>query len=110
MPGITIQQNEPRGGDIQCEPIKRDEQQQGGEAGKFCRSAQVKNDQQRQQRKPDAHRQQQVQQERRDGQDQQQNRAEKPENQPQIAVAKQLSHSVTQGAHENFFIDRKSTR
>ena len=34
----------------------------------------------------------------------QQNRAEKPENQPQIAVAKQLAHSITQSTHENLSI------
>jgi hypothetical protein len=102
--GVAVEQDQPRGSDVERQPVKRDEQQQRGESGKFCRGAQVKNDQQRQQRKPDADGQQQVQQHRRHRQDQQQNRAKQRENQPQIAVAKQLSHPVTQGSHASFLI------
>ena len=54
--GVTVEQNQAGGSDIERQPVERDEQQQGGEPGKFCRCAQVKNDQQRQQRQRDAHR------------------------------------------------------
>ena len=98
--GVTIQQNQPRRSHVQRQPVEGDEQQQRGEPGKFCRGAQVKNHQQRQQRKTDADRQQQVQQQGGHGQNQHQDRAKQRKNQPQVTVFQQLAYSITQCSHD----------
>ena len=73
---VAVEQDEPRGGDVQREPEQRHEQEQRGEAGEIRRLLHVENHQQDQQRERDADGQEAVEQERRDRQDHQQDRAE----------------------------------
>ncbi len=53
MPGVTVEQNQAGGGDVERQPVKGDEQEQGGEAGEIGRFLDVqdgKQDEQRQAR------------------------------------------------------------
>ncbi len=87
--GIAVEQNEPRGGDVERKPEQRDKEQQCGECRKVSRLLYVKDDQQHQDRQRDADGEEAVEQERRHRQDHQQDGPEQAESQQQVAVPEQ---------------------
>ena len=87
MPGVAVEQNEPRGSDVERQPVEGDKQQQGRKAGELGRLLDVKDRQQDEQRQGDADGQKRVEEERMDRQDHQQDGPEQPHDQQHVAVS-----------------------
>ena len=101
MPGVTVEENEARGGDIEREPEERNKQEQRGKRVKIGRFADVKDDEQDQEREGDADGEEPVEEKRAHGQDHQKDGPKKAAGEEQVAVAEQPGdeRDWTRGGH-----------